>query len=177
MTDSLAETPERSRFRARNRLFALLTTLVLAGMALIVAVVLYGLAVMRQDGREDVARHLLIAWTPTLFYLWALWTLRGLFATLGRTGASLRGGAVAGAISKIGWALALGAGCTVFISPLILALMVRPHAMSAFAAIDVPACTLGVVGLALIALSRVLRHAAELEAETSDLKTVLGDFI
>jgi hypothetical protein len=100
-----------------------------------------------------------------------------MFASLAKGGPARQGEAVARALNRVGWALALGATATVLVSPALLALTQRPHAMATFAAVDVPAATLGVVGLALIAVSRMLKRAASLEAEASDLKTVLKDFI
>lgn len=178
MPDTLGEAagPEIAAFQRRNRLFAWLTAAVLAGIALIVVILMYALAVREPDDRVAIASKLAITWSPALFYLWALWSLRGMFAALS-TGAGFRGGAVAGPLARVGWALALGSAMTVFVSPYVLEMVERPHAMAAFAAIDIPAATLGVVGLALVALSGMLRRAAELEQEAADLKTVLGDFI
>jgi len=168
---------EVAAFRRRNRLFALLTTVVLAGLALVIAVLFAALALRDPASRLEIAERLAVTWAPALFYLWALWGLRAVFAALAASGPSFRGGVLAGPLDRTGWALALGSGFTLLVSPVVLGMVERPHAMSAFAAVDVPAATLGVVGLALIALSRVLRRAAELEAEATDLKTVLGDFI
>jgi len=168
--------PGVTAFQARNRLFARLATVVLAGMALVIAVLMYALAVREPADRWEIASRLAITWSPALFYLWALWSLRGMFAALAR-GAGFTSGAVAAPLARVGWALMLGSALTVLVSPVVLEMVERPHAMSAFAAIDVPAATLGVVGLALVALSGMLRRAAELEQEARDLKTVLGDFI
>ena len=46
-----------------------------------------------------------------------------------------------------------------------------------FAVFDVPALTLGVVGLALIVLAGMLRRAAAIEAEATKLRTTLKEFI
>ena len=168
--------PGAAAFQRRNRLFAVLTTTVLAGLALVIAVLLYALAIREPADRMEIATRLAITWSPALFYLWALWSLRSMFAALA-SGGTFKGAAVAGPLARVGWALALGSALTVLVSPVVLEMVERPHAMSAFAAIDVPAVTLGVVGLALVALSGMLRRASELEREASDLKTVLGDFI
>lgn len=164
-------------FQRRNRLFAILTTVVLVGLAAIIGVLLFAMTLQSDAQRLEIGGKLALTWSPALFYLWALWTLRGMFATLSRGGPSLRGEVVARALNRVGWALALGSFFTVLVSPYVLEMIERPHAMAAFAAIDVPAATLGVVGLALIAVSSMLRRAAALEAETADLKTVLEDFI
>lgn len=168
--------PGAAAFQARNRLFAVLATGVLVGVALIIAILMYALAIREPADRVEIASRLAITWSPALFYLWALWSLRGMFAALAR-GSGFSGGVVAGPLARVGWALLLGSVFTVLVSPWVLEMVERPHAMSAFAAIDVPAATLGVVGLALVALSGMLRRAAELEQEAADLKTVLGDFI
>ena len=46
-----------------------------------------------------------------------------------------------------------------------------------FATFNVPALTLGVVGLALIATANLLRRGAEVEAEAGSLKAELGEFV
>lgn len=163
-------------FRRWNRVFAWAAAAVLAGILLVAALVLYGVASRAGPDQEAVIARLAVTWFPALFYLWALWTLRSLFAALARSGSPFRP-TLANALSRIGWALALGGGATVMVSPIVLAITRRPHAMSTFAAVDIPAATIGVVGLALIALAVTLKRAAALEAEAADLKTVLGDFI
>jgi hypothetical protein len=168
---------ELPRFRAQNRFFAVATLIVLGGILLVIALLLYGMTLQSDAARSEIGRRLLLTWSPTVFYLWALWTLRGMFAALAKGGPARQGETVARALNRVGWALALGATATVLVSPVVLAMTQRPHAMSAFAAVDVPAATLGVVGLALIAVARMLKRAASLEAEAADLKTVLKDFI
>ena len=169
-----------SAFRDRNRLFAGLTTAVLVGIGLIVVVLLYALAIRAPDDRLAIASRLALTCSPALFYLWALWSLRAMFKALSTSGASVSAfgsPAVAGSLARVGWALLAGSVATVLVSPVVLEMVERPHAMSAFAAIDIPAATLGVVGLALVAVSSMLRRAAELEREVADLETVLEDFI
>ncbi len=169
--------PDLLRFRRQNRLFALGAGLVLAGMAAIIALLLFAMTRQSPEERLVIGSRLALTWSPALFYLWALWTLRGMFAGLARGGPGLQGEIVARALNRVGWALTLGSAAAVLVSPYVLAQTQRPHAMATFAAVDVPAATLGVVGLALIAVSAMLRRAAALEAEAADLKTVLKDFI
>ncbi len=163
-----------ARFRSQSRQFQRVASVAFA-VILTLAVLTVAVAVARWDamGPRALSRLALI-WAPAGFYLWALWTLRAMFAGFARGGLAFQP-AIARAISRVGWALLLGAATTLATSPLVLALTV-PHRMGGFAAINLPALTLGVVGLALIAVAAMMRRGMALEAQTASLKATLDEF-
>jgi hypothetical protein len=124
---------------------------------------------------EETLQKVVLAWAPAGFYLWAVWTLRGMFVALARGGPAFQP-AVIQALSRVGWALLLGASVSVVLAPVVRMLTV-PRPVAGFAMLNVPALTLAVVGLALIAVARMLRRGARLEAEAASLKAMLKDFI
>ena len=113
------------------------------------------------------------SWAPAAFYLWAFRAAPS--SALARGGLNFQP-LIAQALSRVGWALALGAGVSVAAAPLTLSLG-GPHAFGGFAVFDVPALTLGVVGLALIVLANMLRRATAIEAEATKLKATLQEFV
>jgi hypothetical protein len=162
-------------FRRRSRQFAVAATLALIA---IIAVSTLTLAVIVLKGhvmRPQTLQKLALSWSPAPFYLWAVWTLRGMFASLARSGVSFQP-LVVRALGRVGWALVLGAAVSLLLAPMIMT-MTRPRTVAAFAIFNMPALTIGVVGLALIATALMLRRAARLEAETASLKAQLEDFI
>lgn len=178
MTDALARAAaerEVAAFRSRSRRFAIATALVLAAILTVCALHLLVILLRGQVMRPETLQKLALGWAPAPFYLWALWTLRGMFAALARTGISFQP-TVSRALGRVGLALVLGAGVSLLASPMMLAL-IRPRTIGGFAILNVPSLTIGVVGLALMATGLMLRHAARLEAETARLKATLEDFI
>jgi hypothetical protein len=124
--------------------------------------------------RPATLQQLPLAWLPALFYLWALWSARQMFREFSR-GGFVFGAVVSAALGRIGWALALGAGAALVIVPVRLAMGMQ--VVGGFALFNAPALTLGIVGLALIAMARMMRRAAALEAKVASLNAVLSDFI
>jgi hypothetical protein len=166
---------EVAAFRSRSRQFAIAAAVVLAAILAVCALNLLVILLRGHVMRPQTLQKLALAWAPAPFYLWALWTLRGMFAALARTGISFQP-VVSKALERVGLALVLGAGISVLASPLMLAL-IRPRTIGGFAIVNVPSLTIGVVGLALIATAFMLRRAARLEAEAARLKATLEDFI
>ena len=147
------------------------TTFVLAGMA---ALTLFSLLlpVLRQDRiREDLTlidvlgRDLVLA-GPTIWYLFGLWSLRRLFDDLAE--GRLFQPAVARGVSGLGWALAWGAGTQVVIVPNLLRWISREPGGSVLH-YDVSAIVLGVVGLTLTVLARLLQRAAAMHDELEQI--------
>lgn len=163
-------------FRRRSRQYAALATVMFSAIALIVALTL-GVIVLRGQalGPTRVTR-MALSWSPAIGYLWALWTLRGMFQSLARDGLSFQP-AVIHALDRVGRALGLGAALSLIEGPAVVWLTGGAGPSVGFAAMNVPALTLMVTSLALIALARMLARAARLEAETTRLKAVLEDFI
>lgn len=165
---------ETLRFRCLNRRLALAATAAIALIALFVALSLLVLALGRLRAPETLMR-LALTWSPSAFYLWALWTLRGLFAGLAREGPGLRP-AVTTALSRIGWAL-VGGAVTTFIAAPLVAFIETHHQGGWFGTFNTPALTLCLLGLALVVLARMLRRAAHLETRVEALENVLESFI
>jgi len=165
---------EIRRFHALNRSFFAAVTVVIVASVAVISV--YAVVVIRGSGLPHaVLIRLLLGWLPCCFYLWALWTLRNLFAQLSRGGPGVPLG-VTKALSGIGWALMLGAALTLIVTPWIDRLT-KPHRMGNFPRFDLPALTLGMVGLALLVLGPMLKRAIRIEAEAKSLKDVLEGFI
>lgn len=162
-------------FQRRSRAFLIAATVVLAAVVAVILLTLFVLVTRGPTMRVESLERLGLIWAPALFYLWALWTLRGLFSALSRGGLNFQP-LIAQALSRIGWALALGAGVSVVAAPIVLSLG-GPHAFGGFAVFVVPPLTLGVVGLALIALAGLLRRASAIEAEATKLRTTLKEFV
>lgn len=99
-----------------------------------------------------------------------------MFRALARDGLSFQP-AVIRALGQVGWALGWGSLLTLLEAPVVVWLTGGAGPGGGFATLNVPALTLGVTGLALIALARMLARGARLEAETAGLKAVLEDFI
>jgi hypothetical protein len=178
MTDAHAQSAaerEVAVFRRRNRQFAVAATIVLIAVGGFVVLTLAVVVLQGHAMRTETLQKVALAWCPALFYLWALWTLRGMFAALARGGMTFQP-VVVRALARIGWALLLGAGAGLVVAPPVQMLTV-PRPVAGFAVFNVPALTLGVVGLALIAMGRMLQRGARLEAETASLKAILEDFI
>lgn len=107
--------------------------------------------------------ELLVRQLPVLFYVWALWSVRGALAAYA-AGGSLA--AHAGrSIQAVGVSLFLGGLCNVFAVPLILRSM---RGEGSFAYFDVSAMTLGAVGLALVIIGRLLADAEAARRELDE---------
>jgi heme exporter protein D len=105
--------------------------------------------------------------TPALLYLWALWAVRRLFSELARQRRPFQPALVDG-LRRIGWNLAWGAGMDVVGAPMLLRWTDGESGGSV--AHYVPAAVvLGVVGLALVILSRLLQRAAALQDELDQI--------
>jgi hypothetical protein len=125
---------------------------------------------------EATLERLALTWSPTPFYLWALWSLSRLFRNLWLRGADLSL-AMAGALVRIGWGLLLGAATALAASPFLLALAGSQRMEGRFATLNVPALTIGVVGLAMLATAHMVRRGAAFEAEATELRAELGEFV
>ena len=162
------------RFQQLNRILALATALVIAVILLIMVLYVY-VIVSRGLTDPDVLLRLGLSWLPALFYLWALWTLRGLFRGLAESGLTLRHG-LSAALSRIGLALICGAVATIVTAP-VVALLTKPHHLGMFALSDAPALALAMIGVALMVLARVLVQAIKLQGDAHQLRDVLESFI
>jgi hypothetical protein len=121
-----------------------------------------------------------INWIPALFYGWALWALRKLFADLAGLALDSRWGAevcgrIAAAWSGIGWALMLGAVSTLV--PLVNFFLAPAARGGNIVVFLVPALTLFTVGLAMTLLTHLSQRAVALETEAKTLRDELAGFV
>jgi hypothetical protein len=176
-----AEIEARLRLACRN--CALVATVVFAGFAMLVVLALVGIVLRGQVVGATRATQLALSLSPAAGYLWATWTLRGMFQTLARDGLTFQP-AVIGALGRLGTALLLGAALSMMEVSLLHLLTgawrtggASPSGDVESLSVILPTLTLMVTSLALTVLARMLARGARLEAETTRLKAALDDFI
>lgn len=145
--------------------------LLVATAALILATFLIGPFRAAEDG---LLLANLLHWLPTLFYLYALWAIHRAFRHFAQGG--VFGPAIAAGCTHAGIALAAGGALSAVGIPNLRRLLSDSPGGS-FLHFDTAYLAVGVVGLALVLLGRLLSHAAELQAEAAALKTELGEFL
>src|SRR5690242_11944668 len=139
-----AEIDNAARFRRRNRQFYWAATLVFAAIVAFMALTLIVVITRGSVMRASTLQQLPLAWAPALFYLWAVWSARQMFAAFSRAGFVFHAVAT-NALGRIGWALALGAAASLVAAPIMMSFGGR--VVGGFATINAPALTLGIVGL------------------------------
>jgi hypothetical protein len=162
-------------FRRRNWLLLVVTTVVIGVVILVIAASLFVLAMKSDVMSGDRVLRIGASWLPAVFYLWALWSIRSLFLTLSRGDFGFI--SLVQVLARVGWSLMLGSASALAITPLLVTLNQEERLRGAFAVFNVPALTLMIVGLALIALSHTMRRAQALEAEAARLKATLQEFV
>jgi hypothetical protein len=172
-----AETMARNDayFVRRARQFRVVAGIVMALIVAMMALTLFVLCLRASVFGAAAIQRIALSWLPSLFYLWAIWTVRQLFGALAAEGPVFRP-LLASAMTRIGGALLLGAATTIATAPIILALTVR-RGMGSFAIFNVPALTIGTVGLALIATAYLLRLAIRIQDEAAALRQELEEFV
>lgn len=166
---------ESERYRRRSRWLMRGTSLVI-GLILLVAALYVYVVLRAQLDDPQVLLRLTLSWLPSVFYLWALWILRGLFAALAGDGLRLEPG-IGKAMARIGVTLMAGGATTLLTAPLVGLLARQPHKMGSFPLLNVPALVLMMLGLALLLLARLLRQGVALQAEAGRLRDELQGFI
>jgi hypothetical protein len=135
---------------------------------------------LRHNGAEGTSLlRLAIRWLPGFFYLYALLAVRGAFLSFARGG--FLGSSVAVGCARAGWALAFGGALSALgISNLSWLLhqtgLLEKRGWVGFMVFDVSYLAVGVVGLALVLLARLLNRAGELQTEADTLRGELGSF-
>lgn len=147
--------------------------LFLATFALTAGVQLVGLIFSAARGTAPPAAlgNAALLWVPVPFYLYALWAIRGVFSSFARGGTL--GPAIASGCVHAGWALAIGATLSAVGVPNLARLVWGRGSLLIF---DVAYLAVGVVGLSLILLGRLLARAAEAQREAAALREELGGF-
>lgn len=154
MTD-IAQLRRHSHWLARLTLFLLVATALVT-----VAPMLIGFALAPARGVPPALAFTSILWMPVPFYLYALWAIRGGFRSFADGGTF--GPAIASGCTRAGFALAIGATLSAVGVPNAMWLI---HGRGGVLVFDVAYLAVGVVGLALILLGRLLGRAAAIEDE------------
>lgn len=115
--------------------------------------------------------YTLLYWIPSIIYLYALWAIRSAFRDFALGG--VFGPAIADGCTRAGLALAMGASVSAVGLPNLLRLLRGDGSILHF---DVAYLAVGIVGLALVLLGRLLRRAAGLQRETAELRSELSEF-
>lgn len=163
-------------FQKQNRLFGLIASIAIGAITGVIILTLLVVATRWDAMAAHTVQRLALTWSPAPFYLWALWSLRTMFVRFADAGPAFQP-ALAAALVRIGWGLILGAATTIALMPVVLTLTPPRPMGGSFAIFNVPALTLGVVRLALLATAHMLRRGQEIEAEAAALKTELGEFV
>ncbi len=150
--------------RRRSRLLRTLTTIVFSVLVLALMLELAGVA--RSPHPVPAAGYMLIYRAPMLFYLLAIWTVRLAFGSIAR--GALFDMVVPVLLTRLGLCLLLGATTNVLISPSLLRLFYGPS-HGALANFDPAAITLGVIGLMLVLVARLLAQAAAMRTELDEI--------
>jgi len=122
-----------------------------------------------------------LQWLPSLFYLYALWALRSGFQEFAAGG--VLGPAIAAGCTRAGVALAIGAGFSAVGVPNLARILsgrglidTTDATFTGFLVFDTAYLAVGVIGLALLLLGRLLRRASEVQAEAAALRDELDAF-
>lgn len=161
-----------------------LTLFLFSATALIIVVpTIYGLLFLEEKGSPLVPLLLRAAvlWSPTTFYLFALWAVRSAFRDFAVGG--VFGPAIATGCTRAGVALAIGATFSAVGVPNAMRLLhahglvERPLAVfKGVLTFDTAYLAVGVVGLVLMLLGRLLQRAAEIQSEAIAMRSELDEF-
>lgn len=161
-----------------------LTLFLFSATALIIVMpTIYGLFYLEENGFElpPVLLRAAVMWSPTVFYLYALWAVRSAFRDFAKGG--IFGPAIARGCTSAGVALAIGATLSAVGVPNLMRilhaqnLIDRPPAeLTAMLIFDTAYLAVGVVGVALVLLGRLLRRAVEIQSEAAAMRSELDEF-
>ncbi len=170
--------------RKQSLWFSQLTLFLFSATALIIVVpTSYGLLYLEEEGFPlvPVLLRAAVLWSPTIFYLVALWAVRSAFRDFAAGG--VFGPAIATGCTRAGVALAIGATLSTVGVPNAMrilhaqGLVERPPAeFTGVLTFDTAYLAVGVVGLALMLLGRLLHRAAEIQTEAAAMRSELDEF-
>lgn len=144
--------------RRRSKVLAYLVTFVFALLLFAAAVELAAMV------RGRLTPHYLALRLPVPFYLWAIWSVRGLIVVVGQGRGHDR--LLAPLLQRTGIALFLGGIAAVFVAPWVARLV---WGRGPYAYYDVAAITVGVIGAALVIVAYLLGQAAAMRRELDEI--------
>ena len=169
--------------RRQSRWFGRLTLILLVLTALVaIAFTVMARAILAGSNGPwtDLLAWLVLTWSPTVFYLYALWTIRSAFVSFSAGG--VFGPAIASGCTRAGAGLALGGTMSAVGVPnlyWLLGIPGRPggptQRIGSVLHFDTAYLAVGVIGIALILLGRLLARATELQTETARLRGELDE--
>lgn len=161
-----------------------LTLFLLSATALIIVVpTIYGLFYLEENGfrLEPVLLRAAVVWSPSIFHLYALWAVRSAFRDFAIGG--IFGPAIATGCTRAGVALAIGATLSAVGVPNLMRILHAqnladrsPAESTGVLIFDTAYLAVGVVGLALVLLGRLLRRAVEIQSEAAAMRSELDEF-
>jgi hypothetical protein len=161
-----------------------LTMFLFSATAFIIVVpTVYGLFFLAEYGMRlaPVLWRAAVLWSPSIFYLYALWAVRSAFRDFARGG--VFGSAIATGCTRAGIALAIGATLSAVGVPNIMRVLHAqglvekpPSTYTSVLIFDTAYLAVGVVGLALVLLGRLLQRAAEIQSEAAAMRDELDEF-
>jgi hypothetical protein len=170
----MTEQDQLTAFRQRNKFFLWVATAALAAILFFVALAIF---IVAWKGDVMATRSLIrmaLAWAPVLFYIWALWSAREVFRTLSKEGFAFHE-SIARALTRIGLALTLGAAVSVFVG--LYLLFTGQPGQGGFPVFNAPGLTIGIVGLALVAIGELVRKADDIRRTNAKLSEKLEGFV
>ena len=157
MTDETDAVQRNSR--RLERLSAVVFAILAAGLCV------EAVTTMHADDPYSAIQRGLIYRFPFIFYLTAIWMMRSAFRSLAN--GAVFNKVVPSLLSSTGYALTTGAMMTILPVPFLLHLVIGPRA-SSIANFDAAAIMLGIVGMMLVLLARLLSQAANMRAELDE---------
>ena len=149
-------------------MFAILTRPKVAAAAILIVFLLLlfafaiGMWAVSFGDREGL-NLLLMNFLPIPFYLWAIWCARRAILLIGSGGAFRT--VLSSMLQRIGWALLAGGLVRTFAVPWGLHLV---RGIGSYATFDPAAITVGVIGLTLIIVARLVADAEAIRAELDE---------
>ena len=148
-------------------MFAILTRPKVAAAAILIVFLLllfaFAIGIWAVSGGGDGINLLLMTFLPIPFYLWAIWSARPAILLIGSGGAFRI--VLSSMLQRIGWALLAGGLVRTFAVPWGLRLV---RGLGSYATFDPAAITVGVIGLTLIIVARLVAEAEAIRAELDE---------
>ncbi len=163
-------TQDLDRFRRMCGQYRWLAVFMVVAIGLAMAATWIGapLIYWLRDGRDPLtARNVgaLIWFSPTVFYLFAVWSIGSAMGQLAK--GRLIQPTLSSALRRVGLSLGMGGVMSVFVVSNVVRLI--EHGRGAFLHFDVAGMTLGMIGGALFLLGRVMDQADRIQSELDEM--------